>query len=401
MKYLGWICLMISLVNSGIAALSATDAANHVGETASVRGTVAQVRTISSGMTFLNFDQAHPNSPFTAVVPANATGYPDLKGIEGTEVEVSGTITLHKGRAQIVLSGPDKLITGAQPEPAAEAPLQPPAVESPVIAPAQRPAAETAPEESAAVNAKPDESAKQQSDKNTFQVPLSPEERKLAGKSPAGVLPEEATVSFLLPPGFDPSKPQNVMVVFATDDGGGAHVQALPRFARVANEAGWVAIAANGPVTEKSLSPGWHAAMIFAGLRALKEKYPAAEGWDYYVAGNSGGALRGSMMACALLSEDYNVKGAFMGGAGDERFSAGIAEFRAPRSAVRNVAVFLAHGTQDHLVSAQMADRTEQAIRSVGIRSVRRDSYDGGHGMAEESLKRALDWFAAGAKESR
>jgi hypothetical protein len=231
-----------------------------------------------------------------------------------------------------------------------------------------------------------------------FKVPLTAEEKRMAGRSPAGVKPEEATVGIMLPEGFDPAQPQKVLVVFSTDDNGGDHLKAMPRFGGIATRNGWVAIAATGPVLEEKLPPEWHAAMIYAGLRALEEKYPDAKKWRYFCGGNSGGGLRSSMMSCALLKKGYPVEGVFMGGAGDERFTAGLAIFRPDRTKVRNLAVYLAIGKNDHMINAARADYVAEAVKKQGIKNIRRDSYDGGHGMNEESFTKALEWFAQGAK---
>jgi hypothetical protein len=373
------------------AAITTAEAGSHVGETTVVRGTVAQVSTVGSGMTFVNFGQPHPNSEFTAVVKPGSGDFGDLSTFQGKEVEVEGLIELHKGRPQIVLSSPTSIrpagqVTTEQPDQTVPA--------SPV-APAPIPAAAVAEDE-------PEDAVTPDSARSgrieEFKVPLTPEEIRMAGRSPAGVKPEEATVGLMLPEGFDPSQPQKVLVVFSTDDNGGAHLKPLPRFGGIATRQGWVAIAATGPVLEEKLSPEWHAAMIYAGLRALEEKYPQAKTWRYFTGGNSGGGLRSAMMSCALLKKGYPVEGVFMGGAGDERFSAGQAIFRPDRTKVRDLAVFLAIGKNDPMINAARADFVAEAVKKQGIKNIRRDSYDGGHGMNEESFTKALEWLAGGGK---
>jgi len=386
--------LMLALFPASGATIPISNASAHVGEATIVRGTVVQVSTVGSGMKFVNFGQPHPNSEFTAVVRAGTPGFDSLADLQGKEVDVEGTIELHKGRPQIVLTSPENIRPAgaetavvaaeiaAQPEPAAT----PDPVASAYSAPT--PAPEDDDESSGARSGALDE----------FKVPLNEEEKKMAGRSPAGVKPEEATVGIMLPEGFDPSQPQKVLVVFSTDDNGGDHLKAMPRFGGVATRNGWVAIAAKGPVLENDLSPEWHAAMIYAGLRALEEKYPRAKTWRFFTGGNSGGGLRSAMMSCALLKKGYPVEGVFMGSSGDERFSAGLGIFRPERAKVRNLAVYLAHGKSDHMIDAARADYTAEVVKKQGIKKIRRDSYDGGHGMNEESFTKALEWFADGAK---
>lgn len=388
--------LLATLCSQADAAIATSEADAHVGETTVVRGTVAQVSTVGSGMKFVNFGQPHPNSEFTAVVRPGTPGFDNLSDFQGKEVEVEGTIELHKGRPQIVLTSPQNIrLAGAVPPGAAEtASPEPTANREPVTTVAFSPAPAPAPEETA----EEEPSASRAGDLDEFKVPLNEEEKKMAGRSPAGVKPEEATVGIMLPEGFDPSQPQKVLVVFSTDDNGGDHLKAMPRFGGVATRNGWVAIAAKGPVLETDLSPEWHAAMIYAGLRALEEKYPRAKTWRFFTGGNSGGGLRSAMMSCALLKKGYPVEGVFMGGAGDERFSAGLGIFRPEWAKVRNLAVYIAIGKHDPKIDAARADYVAEVVKKQGIKKIRRDSYDGGHGMNEESFTKALEWFADGAK---
>jgi hypothetical protein len=388
--------LVLGAIQASAATIASADADAHVGETAIVRGTVAQVSAVGSGMKFVNFGQPHPNSEFTAVVRPGTSGFDNLSDFQGKEVDVEGTIELHKGRPQIVLTSPENIRPAgaetafvaaeiaAQPEPAATPDPATPAYSAPTPAPE----ATSDDESSDARSGTLDE----------FTVSLNEEEQKMAGRSPAGVKPEEATVGIMLPEGFDPLQPQKVLVLFSTDDNGGDHLKAMPRFGGVATRNGWVAIAAKGPVLENDLSPEWHAAMIYAGLRALEEKYPRAKTWRFFTGGNSGGGLRSAMMSCALLKMGYPVEGVFMGSSGDERFSAGLGIFRPERAKVRNLAVYLAHGKSDHMIDAARANYTAEVVKKQGIKNIRRDSYDGGHGMNEESFTKALEWFADGAK---
>ncbi|MFZ4482584.1 MAG: hypothetical protein ACOYOL_01220 [Chthoniobacterales bacterium] len=373
------------------AAIKSTEAGSHVGETTVVRGTVAQVSTVGGGMTFVNFGQAHPNSEFTAVVKPGSGDFGDLSVLQGKEVDVEGLVEVHKGRPQVVLSSPTSIRVAGEVTPG----QVDQAVSAPVVVPSPTPGV-------SAVEDKDEDTSPPAGTRGAsmeeFKVPLTPEEKRMAGRSPAGVTPAEATVGLMLPEGFDPSQPQKVLVVFSTDDNGGAHLKPMPRFGGIATRNGWVAIAATGPVLEEKLPPEWHAAMIYAGLRALEERYPDAKKWRFFTGGNSGGGLRSAMMSCALLKKGYPVEGVFMGGAGDERFSAGQAIFRPDRTKVRDLAVYLAIGKNDPMINAARADFVAEAVKKQGIKNIRRDTYDGGHGMNEESFAKALEWLAGGGK---
>lgn len=353
------LAVFLALSSVGSGAVDVADAATHVGETVTVRGEVAQISKIESGMVFLNFGAPHPKSVFTVVARPGFEGIDDWSIFEGKEVEVTGTVELHKEKPQIVL----------------------------------RSASEIRIAEGGSSSASADGGRSLPERPGEFQVQLTPEEQRMAGTSPGGVLPTEATMALMLPRNFDPSKRHKVLVVFATDDNGGAHVKALPRFGQIANEAGWVAMAANGPVLEKNLTPQWNAAMVLAGLRELESRYPGAKEWEFYTGGNSGGAARASMMTAPMIAGGYAVNGVFMGGAGGERFSTGAGLFPRSRTGIRKLAVFLSHGSEDHLVSVAQSEANANVIKALGIRNVRQDRYEGGHGMNDDSLRKALEWF--------
>jgi len=90
------------------AVIGSDQVAGHVNKTATVRGTVAQVSKVGE-LTFLNFGRPHSDSEFTAVIQGDSGAYGDLASLEGKEVDIEGTITMHKGRPQIVLSSPQSL----------------------------------------------------------------------------------------------------------------------------------------------------------------------------------------------------------------------------------------------------------------------------------------------------
>jgi hypothetical protein len=83
--------------------ISDTEAAQHVGQEATVEGTVAKVFTSKNGNTFLNFGAAYPNQTFTGWVPKDSplASDPSLSALEGRKVRISGTISLYKGKPEI------------------------------------------------------------------------------------------------------------------------------------------------------------------------------------------------------------------------------------------------------------------------------------------------------------
>jgi hypothetical protein len=418
--------VLLTAACAWIAAATTTtitpeQASNFSGRQVTVVGTVVQVARIPSGMVFLNFGDRHPRSVFTAVVRPGTQGFEDVERFEGREVEISGTISMHRDHPQIVLqsatqlrakgepgsretgtpaSGTSLAVAPALPEPLAPVAIsdQSPEATSPA-SPGTTPNAKSTPSESAAAlqpggvlaGARPGMV-------HEFTVPLTPAQQKEAGRGPDGKFPAAATVGIVLPDGFDPAGPHNVLAVFATDDGGGAHVRALGRIGRIAAEKGWIAVAANGPVLDKTVSPEWHNVMILAALEAISKEIPGFAKWPLYTGGNSGGASRASMIACGLLAGGHNVRGVFMGSSGGERFRVGSKIFRPPAAGVRALRVFLAYGKNDPMLREGDKNEMESALKAAGIRTVRRVDSDGGHGLESEVLSQGLDWLSGSGR---
>lgn len=87
-----------------------SQAGAHVGERVLVDGVVAGVYTSRSGNTFINFGSAYPNQDFTAVIfSENAGTFPNVEGLQGKRVEISGVVRLYKGKPEIILRAADQL----------------------------------------------------------------------------------------------------------------------------------------------------------------------------------------------------------------------------------------------------------------------------------------------------
>ena len=109
------ILTFIALCSSSLAAtdektIDAKDAANHVGETVVVTGTVVEVHQFKGGSIALDFDSKYPNDDFDVYIPKNlvdTTG--NMHEYEGKEMVVEGTIILYKGKPEIKLEDAGQL----------------------------------------------------------------------------------------------------------------------------------------------------------------------------------------------------------------------------------------------------------------------------------------------------
>jgi hypothetical protein len=90
---------------------TATEAARHVGENATVSDRVDGVHQSGKGNIFLNMGGKYPNQAFTAYIPAGSAGqFSDYRKYDGQTVTVSGKITLYHGKPEIIVSSPSQIV---------------------------------------------------------------------------------------------------------------------------------------------------------------------------------------------------------------------------------------------------------------------------------------------------
>jgi hypothetical protein len=117
-KRLATILSSTLLISSAFAQsekkMPASQAAQHVGERASVCGYVASTRYLSSSRskpTFLNFDKPYPNEDFTVVIwPEDRAkfGEPEIKFLH-KNICVTGETTLYRDSPQIIAKNPAQI----------------------------------------------------------------------------------------------------------------------------------------------------------------------------------------------------------------------------------------------------------------------------------------------------
>lgn len=95
-----------------IGTITTTDAPKHIGETASVRGTLVEAYTSKSGTVFLDFCKSYKTCPFSGVIFADdVKKFGDLSRYASKTVTLTGKISSYQGKAEIVLSDPSQLRT--------------------------------------------------------------------------------------------------------------------------------------------------------------------------------------------------------------------------------------------------------------------------------------------------
>ncbi len=89
---------------AGAETIAPAAASARVGQAVTVRGTVEDVHTISSGMTFLDMGGRYPANTLSVVIfSADAGKFPNVRALSGKVAEITGPVELYKGKPEIVL----------------------------------------------------------------------------------------------------------------------------------------------------------------------------------------------------------------------------------------------------------------------------------------------------------
>jgi len=95
------------------ASITSEEAPSHVGETATVCGTVASANYAARTRgepTFLNLDKPYPNQIFTAVIwGSDRPKFGTPESLLGKSICTTGMIKLYHGRPEIIIHDPSQL----------------------------------------------------------------------------------------------------------------------------------------------------------------------------------------------------------------------------------------------------------------------------------------------------
>lgn len=93
-----------------VAVISPLDAGDYTGKTVTVKGFVADIYQ-SEKVAYLNFVEKYPNNPFTGVIFASKfDDFPDISKFKNKNVELTGRVSVFKGKPQIILNSPKQIV---------------------------------------------------------------------------------------------------------------------------------------------------------------------------------------------------------------------------------------------------------------------------------------------------
>lgn len=92
-----------------VAVISPLEAGDYNGKMVTVIGFVADIYQ-SEKVAYLNFVEKFPNNPFTAVIFSRQfADFPEIDKYRNKKVEVTGRVSMYKGKPQIILNRPGQL----------------------------------------------------------------------------------------------------------------------------------------------------------------------------------------------------------------------------------------------------------------------------------------------------
>lgn len=96
--------------SAAVQTIAPEAASSHLGETATVKGVVADVHVARSGVTFIDIGGRYPQNAFTAVIFSEDVGtFPNVDSLSGRVVEIKGLVRLYKGKPEIILRSASQL----------------------------------------------------------------------------------------------------------------------------------------------------------------------------------------------------------------------------------------------------------------------------------------------------
>ena len=102
---------VVALAIAQMSIYTAADAANHVGEIATITGTVNGVHQAGKGNIIVSIGGKYTKQVFTAFIPSSsAADFSNPQQYEGKTVAVSGKITLYQGKPEITVENVSQII---------------------------------------------------------------------------------------------------------------------------------------------------------------------------------------------------------------------------------------------------------------------------------------------------
>lgn len=211
-----------------------------------------------------------------------------------------------------------------------------------------------------------------------------------AGKNPPI---DFARAAIAVPSGFDPEIPTPILLVSGSSDGEASSIRVMPAFTNVALRLGWIVIAVDGPYGKPpNDDPPFRWGLISSLLDHMHKTWPGSKRWPIVAAGFSGGAKWSGVIGAILAQKGFNLVGVFMGGVNQDMASK-AAQLYDPAVRFKRTPIYLSSGSKDKIATPAHHEEVKESLVSNGFSKVRLESFEGGHGLSDNELRKALGWF--------
>jgi hypothetical protein len=205
-----------------------------------------------------------------------------------------------------------------------------------------------------------------------------------------------------VPNGFDPSKPQRVLITSASSTGDGLSIKNMASYTEAALARGWVVMAADGEFGKGSKSDGiyFRGNMLEVMTKELETRWPDAKAkWSFATGGFSGGAGFASNQAMLLAGDGWNVIGMFLANSAYGPYAwERDKRTKGSKSKFQKIPIFVSAGETDNVQKPDTIKQALENMKSGGYKTVKAEWHPGAHQMSKEHLTAALDWFESQAK---
>ena len=223
-------------------------------------------------------------------------------------------------------------------------------------------------------------------------VPLSPQEKSLAGQG-GNAVPPTAVALLATPANFDPRRSWPVLVVCSTSDFKRQNRDDLVDFyRRVGLAEGWVLLAGDGPQPARNDTGAWRGAMTLAAIDALHRSFAGSDKWPIACAGFSGGGKGVGLVAPLLAKNGAHVIGIYITGANEDRVSEGYSRV-APGGSFLSTPIYISAGRDDRIATLEQQYNVAGSVKRTGFQRIKIGTFHGSHEVNDAQTSIALRWF--------
>ena len=231
-------------------------------------------------------------------------------------------------------------------------------------------------------------------------LPLPAEEVAFVAKcyGEAAPHPTHIRAALAVPVGFDPGKPQKVLIGVATASGDALSIPTTKGAYTTDGLAhGYVVLAADGGDGKPKYGdgPDYRLILLKVALAELNARFPQArKDWTFATAGFSGGAGYASHQALWLSTQGYRVSGMMLlnGGYYPTQWEHDPA-MRGNTSHWHQIPVFISWGEKDTVAKPPLMQDSINFTKRGGYQRVRAEAHPGGHQAWDAHVNLALEWF--------